>query len=134
MLTLVAPPGHQRRPAPGDLRAGATRVLDGRLLLVVPHQRPTERAAPEHAELVGAVAVDGAEPRAPGLELAAGSEHTEFVALRVGHHHVVLVGCLSDVDVPTTACEPDSACDPSAWAQNRASSSGRSEANDSDTR
>ena len=54
----------KRRSTPGDLGA-PRRGLDRRLLAEVPHQRPTQRRAPEQADRPRAVAGEFAKEAAP---------------------------------------------------------------------
>src|SRR5207253_1551223 len=68
-------------------------------LVLVPHQRPAQRLAPEEADLPGAVAGELPEQAAPGEEGVARLDHAELVALGVGQDDVPLLGALPDIEV-----------------------------------
>ena len=90
--------------APGDLRAAVRRANRG-LLVLVPHQRPAQRFAPEIPDLLRAVARDRADEAAVGEELVARLDHAELVAFRIGEHHMTFFGPLTDVDVAAAQCQ-----------------------------
>ena len=74
---------------------------DRGLIVLIPHQRPTEGFAPEVAGLPGAVAVHRSS-RGPSEEVVARLEDAELVALRVRQDNMVLVGALTDIHVGRT--------------------------------
>jgi hypothetical protein len=57
---------------------------------------------PEQPDLPRAVAGDLRQVAAAREEVVARLDDAELVALRVGQHHVLLVGQLADIDVPAT--------------------------------
>src|SRR6478672_3971568 len=79
------------RTSPRDFGA-AMRRLDRGLLVLVPHQRPAQRLAPEQTDPPGTVAGDLAEEPAPGEVGVARLDHAELVALGVGQDDVALLG------------------------------------------
>src|SRR5918998_4969887 len=95
---------HQRRTAPGDLRA-AVRRADRGLLVLVPDQRPAQRVAPEVPDLLRAVARERSDEPAVGEEAVARLDDAELVALGVGQHHMAFLRALTDVDVPGAESE-----------------------------
>src|SRR5579872_4724509 len=102
MEPLLARLRHQRRTVPLDLRPRAIGRLDGRLLVLIPDQRPSERFAVEAPEGPRTVAVDRTKAWAAGEEAVVRLDDAELVALGVGEHDMGLVGALTDVDVART--------------------------------
>src|SRR5258708_7195964 len=102
MEPLLARLRHQRRTVPLDLRTRAIGRLDRRLLVLIPHQRPSERFAEEGPEGPRTVAVARPEAWAAGEEAVVRLNDAELVALGIGEHDMGVVGVLTDVDVPGT--------------------------------
>ena len=74
---------HQRRTTPGDLRTAVRRANRG-LLVLIPHQRPAQRLAPEVPGLLRTVARKRADESAVGEEVVARLDDAELVAFALG--------------------------------------------------
>src|SRR5579871_4949588 len=102
MEPLLAPLRHQRRTVPLDLRPRAIGRLDGRLLVLIPDQRPSERFAVEAPEGSRTVAVNRPKAWAASEEAVVRLDNAELVAFGVGEHDMGLVWVLTDVDAART--------------------------------
>src|SRR5207237_10543230 len=87
------------RRTPGDERTGAVRRADRGFFVLIPDQRPSERFAPEVADLWRTVARDRSETSAVSEEGVVRLDDAELVALGVGEHDMIVVWALTDINV-----------------------------------